>query len=220
MLSALFSSAQVPGYLGKKILIGGGILFGSPNYEDHYPQTYKPIINPSISLNKYYRVYADIVFTQRKSVCFAFKNASMGYVNSLYYTAAHNYNLTNGYDYVVTKLAISSFDMGIKYHLSGNISPLGSYIMYGLAFHSINETDPENNYAKAALPFLASKTNFTGVFLGLGTNYVVKDLLVLSVSMETEFSFAGDNDLHKKYIIQRWRHSTYFNLGFGIGVLL
>jgi hypothetical protein len=205
----ILSNAQVPGYMGKRIMISGGILIGSPN-SGNVSSTYA---NPNYSgffLHKYYRLSADVVISQKKSVCLSVNQGSMGYNNYSY-----NYQ-----DNIITNLDVKSLDIGIKYHLKGNIAPFGRYLIYGVSFHSATNSDPDKKYSYAGYSFPESKTTFQSVFFGLGTNYVLKDIIVLSASIETNLGYAGSDYYERYYIIKRWERSAYLNLGFGIGVIL
>jgi hypothetical protein len=117
----------------------------------------------------------------------------------------------------IAMLRVKSFDIGLKLHLGGNIAPLGKYFIVGLSRNLATVSDPRNLVVNTYYPFVKSQSHFTSIKLGFGTNYILRDILVLSGSIETDLMVSLNNT---SQISNRWQKSSYMNLCLGIGALV
>ena len=209
------SYSQVPGYIGKRFSIGGNFLFGSLAKTRKAP-LYNGVGGTSYTLHKSVSANIDFVLTPKTAISVCYKYATMGYDPNaaLFYYSYYYYPLA------VSKLDIGTFQIGFKYHLSGYIAPLGKYFMYGISYHTARESDPEKKFAVMHTVIQDSTIKFTSFYLGLGTNYIIKDFLILSVSAETDFAFSTNTYTYRGKLIRRWQRSAYLNLVIGIGFLI
>ncbi len=210
ILCGIVSHSQTAGYLGKRLLIQGNYLIGSPNFKSE-PKSYGDDIYLSSYrsyFHKSFRIASDFVLSDNKSIYIGYRNSVMGYFQEEYYFP--------GYANTSSKLEVKSFDIGVKFHLAGNIAPLGKYFILGISRNSAIITDPKHLFAGYYPPFKEFRIKFNSIKLGFGTNYIIKDFLVLSGSLETDIL----SSFNTFGIGSRWQKSSYLNLSLGIGFLV
>ncbi len=168
-------SAQVPGYLGKRLSASVGIMAGNPY----------PINDPVLDR---YRVKSDItgqlrfdyVITQNMSLGLDLdskkSNVSVGF-GSLPYQVQVNDDRIN--------LLNKAIGISYKKFLKGQIAPYGTYRKMGLGYNFSKTQDPKGVYAANHAIFHERKANFLDFRYGFGVNKIYFDKLIVNYYWES-----------------------------------
>ncbi len=194
------SQAQpVPGYLGKKLIVGGTVVTSpivGAFYESRFEQDGKTYIgNPLLDLNTRF-------------------GASVEYVVGLRYSLRAQYDLTN--DYIVAPIYFNNTIVnnqgtqnvvvqndqvmvlfGHSYHLhwrrynyktKGSIAPYGSYGQWGGALHQLSVHDNGTFFQDPERTKLAKYLTYT-VYAGWGRQNILFDKLTIDYNMQFGLNF-------------------------------
>jgi hypothetical protein len=219
LVAGLHASAQVPGYMGQRMLAGASFLFGSPEVFQEDPATVRSSKKGEgygIGLHEYYKVSAEYVIGEKTSLYAAYKFSKFGF--------RHEYDINYSTYYYLTQLNTGTIDIALKKHLLGNIAPLGNYFSYGLSFTTATEKDVLGNSKIASEPFVPRKVRFGSLFFNYGHNIYIGNNLILNTQLETNFAnpiylINEDNDF-KYQVVYRWQKSVWLNFGLGLSYIL
>ena len=219
IIISIYSFSQVPGYMGKRLVLNGTFLFGSPEVFGEDPATVKSEKKNGsygIGLHGYVKAGVDYVISERKSVCLAYKMSRMGFI--------HEYDSAYNSIKYLTQLNISSIDIGLRLHIEGNIAPIGNFFSYGISMNRAIERDVAGNAANHAVPFKQTTTWFASVFFSYGHHIPIGKFLILTTQLETNLAnpirFILDDGSDRTRIMYRWQKSTWMNFGLGLGYII
>lgn len=220
-LLSIYSIGQVPGYMGKRFIVGVGNSFAvnlKPLYLlDNPESTYLgPVITNAFNV--------EYVISERRSLCFSVRQFTRKIDNRYYST--NNYNIvTKGFE----KFHLFNYSIGVKRFAKRRIAPLGFYTKW--EGYYINGWMDYKSYAVPVSTFNSyelvqyegGKIKFfgTGGAYSIGKQRIFKDKFVIDYGVRSTVMvvlFDSANAYEKKLGLYASDVSIFSLLNFNINI--
>lgn len=238
LFSSITLSAQITGYMGKRVSVGYSNLF-SPSIERVSNSSYAPELKIK-RLNVSHLLDLNYVIHYRKALCFSFSylGSKIGN-NSVVYEYLHNYKFTESENNA--KSSSLGFSIGIKLFKRSFVAPLGPYVKWeGLVLLNSIKYEPytytkvnrsNNTYTYETTSYGAGefKSNGLGIAFSFGQQRVFFDKLLVDCGIRaaaviTMTDYLSSN--HSKYESELYNKTSnkmflqqFINLRLGVGFL-